>query len=259
MAYAGWCYLVAQEHVRGLAPDEIFATKPIVQEKLEAVREAQQARDYVDLSAQEPSAEDLARAAALPAGDAHLPGGMPAQELLPEHPVERGEEDPGTAPAEARREAGGGWIEEGSAEAPRWSRKKRGGAGTPGSSSESVDERPAAQHRRLMGPGRSPQKGGAAAAEVAVAPAGLVPVGGRAARPSTSAGAVAATAALFEPGASTGPRSRSPRGAYAVFQVRQTGVMTEKLKKKLLDREVPYSQIPPGERELSLRGSKRVG
>ena len=102
-AYAGRCYLVAQEHVRGLAPDEACATRPIVQEKLQAVREAQRARDYVDLSAQDPSAEELARAAALPAADGHLPGGVPAQELLPEHPVERGEADPDAPPEEAAR------------------------------------------------------------------------------------------------------------------------------------------------------------
>ena len=35
-----------------------------------------------------------------------------------------------------------------------------------------------------------------------------------------------------------------------MFHVRQNGVMTEKLKKKLLDREVPYNQIPPADREL---------
>ena len=52
VAYAGRCYLVAQEHVRGLAPDEVFATRPIVQENLDAVRKAQQARDYIDLSAE---------------------------------------------------------------------------------------------------------------------------------------------------------------------------------------------------------------
>ena len=154
-AYAGRCYLVAQEHVRGLAPDEVFATRPIVQENLEAVRKAQLARDYIDLSAQDPSAEDLARAAALPAGDAHAPGGIA---LAPEHPVERGEEDPGVAPAQAQPEADGGWVEEGTAEAPRWTRKKRGGPAPPASSSESLEDGPAPRQRRVMGPGRSPQK-----------------------------------------------------------------------------------------------------
>ena len=202
-----------------------------MQEKLQAVREAQRARDYVDLSAQEPSAEDLARAAGLPPGDGHIPGGVPAQELLPEHPVERGEVDPDAAPAEAVPESEGGWIAEGSAEAPRWARKKRGAAAAAvGSSSGSAEEQPAAQQRRLIGPGRSPQKkGGAPAAEVAALPAGIVPGGGQVAGSSTSAGA----AVLHEPAVSAGHRSRSPRGVQSAFQVRQTGVMTEKLKKEL--------------------------
>ena len=60
LSYAGRCYLVALEHIRGLAPDESFGTKPLVKEGLQALKEASKATDYVDLSQQQASAEDLA-------------------------------------------------------------------------------------------------------------------------------------------------------------------------------------------------------
>ena len=71
VSYAGRCYLVALEHVRGLSPDESFGLKPLVKEGLQRLKEASKAQDYVDLTQQQASAEDLAAAAAQPAGNDH--------------------------------------------------------------------------------------------------------------------------------------------------------------------------------------------
>ena len=54
VAFAGRCYLVAPEHIRGLAPDEIAAaTKPNVRYGLEELRRASQATDFIDVIEQD--------------------------------------------------------------------------------------------------------------------------------------------------------------------------------------------------------------
>ena len=271
--------------MEGLAPDGVCATRPDVQANLQVVKDAQKAWDYVDLSAQDPSPEDLERAAALPAGDGHQPGGgpvPPAQELQPEHPVERGDADPDAFPEEVvpgdeeedgAREAG--WEPEGNPGSYRWKRKKpqaaaaaadRRGESSGSDEAQSVVEKiplantqsaqekraltPQSAHektfsaqKRRVGAGRSPQKEAGLLEDVADrhggggAAASACPLGLRE-RPSAGAAGSAA------------PRSRSPRGEQAAFHVRQNGILTEKLKNKLLDREVPYGQIPPADREL---------
>ena len=40
LSYSGRCYLVALEHVRGLAPDEVTCTRSLVQENLEELQRA---------------------------------------------------------------------------------------------------------------------------------------------------------------------------------------------------------------------------
>ena len=56
--------LVALEHVRGLAPDEMVGTKPIDQENLEELQRAAKSKDYVDLTQQ--SAEGMEQALQAP-------------------------------------------------------------------------------------------------------------------------------------------------------------------------------------------------
>ena len=67
ISFSGRCYLVAREHIRGLAPEEVYTTKPVVRDDLAALKQASLAKDYIDLSDQRPPLEDLAAAAAEPA------------------------------------------------------------------------------------------------------------------------------------------------------------------------------------------------
>ena len=67
--FGGRCYLVAPEHVRGLAPDENFITRPKIQEGLKQLREASRAKDYIDLSMQEVPEAELRASIGLPASD----------------------------------------------------------------------------------------------------------------------------------------------------------------------------------------------
>ena len=71
VSFVGRCYLVALEHVRSLAPDEVFGRKPYVRECLEALKQASRATDYVDLTQQQVAAEDMAAAVEQPAGMDH--------------------------------------------------------------------------------------------------------------------------------------------------------------------------------------------
>ena len=72
VAFAGRCYLVAPEHIRGLAPDEIAtATKPNVRYGLEELRKASKATDFIDTTAQDATPEDLEQALDQPAGNDH--------------------------------------------------------------------------------------------------------------------------------------------------------------------------------------------
>ena len=52
VSYGGRCFLVALEHIRALAPDETFSTKPIVQSGLEELKKAAKATDFIDLTEQ---------------------------------------------------------------------------------------------------------------------------------------------------------------------------------------------------------------
>ena len=102
-AFAGRCYLVAPEHVRGLAPDENASLRPLVREGLEQLKEASRFQEYIDISREEVPSEELTRALKAPADPLpdvippppdHVPvagdGGVedspaaPIAELLPE-------------------------------------------------------------------------------------------------------------------------------------------------------------------------------
>ena len=152
VSYAGRCYLVALEHVRGLAPDESFGCKPLVKEGLTKLKEATKAQDYIDLTQQEVSAEELAAAAGQLAGNDHEAdedevdqnhapqAAPPAQELPHEHepqavaqqaedvpiPDAAGDIDNKRALEEAAAAAPSGtWVPEGPADRPNWVKKAR--------------------------------------------------------------------------------------------------------------------------------------
>ena len=102
IAFAGRCYLVAPEHVRGLAPDENASLRPLIREGLEQLKEASRSQEYIDISREEVPSEELTRALKAPAdplpdvdlppvhvplggdGSAEDPPAAPIAELLPE-------------------------------------------------------------------------------------------------------------------------------------------------------------------------------
>ncbi len=55
-----------------MAPDEIYGARPVVREGLEHLRAASQAKDCVDLTQQQPSAEELERALHAPEGEVEV-------------------------------------------------------------------------------------------------------------------------------------------------------------------------------------------
>jgi len=71
VSYAGRCYLVAPEHLRSMAPDEICSTKPLIRQGLEELRKASKLQDTIDITRQTVSAGELEQAVNSPAGDDH--------------------------------------------------------------------------------------------------------------------------------------------------------------------------------------------
>ncbi len=71
VSYAGRCYLVAPEHLRGLAPEEVSTLKPLLRHGLEQLKKAAKSDDYLDLTRTTPgiTQEELEAALNAPAGD----------------------------------------------------------------------------------------------------------------------------------------------------------------------------------------------
>lgn len=69
VSYGGRCYLVAPEHLRTLAPDEVCSTKPLVRQGLEKLRKASKSLDHVDITRQEATASEAQQAAEKPPGN----------------------------------------------------------------------------------------------------------------------------------------------------------------------------------------------
>ena len=66
---AGRCYLVAPEHVRVLAPDEIATLKLLIRHGLEQLQQASKADDFIDISRDQVEPTELESALAHPAGN----------------------------------------------------------------------------------------------------------------------------------------------------------------------------------------------
>ena len=95
VSYAGRCYLVAPEHIRGLAPDEVAMCKPLIREGLEQLKQASKSQDFIDVTQQDASPDELQKALEMPAGNdlaedvvvpptPELEDGVPVLELPPE-------------------------------------------------------------------------------------------------------------------------------------------------------------------------------
>ena len=80
ISYAGRCCLVAPEHLRTLAPDEICSTKPLIRQGLEELKRASKSSDHVDITRQDVTTDDLQQAAEQPAGNDH--SGEPVESVL---------------------------------------------------------------------------------------------------------------------------------------------------------------------------------
>ena len=79
ISYAGRCYLVAPEHIRSMAPDEVCSTKPLIRQGLEELRKASKSQDYIDITGQQATSSELEQAVNSPAGDDHS---APVEEVV---------------------------------------------------------------------------------------------------------------------------------------------------------------------------------
>ena len=243
ISFGGRCYLVAVEHIRGLSPDEVYGTRPVVKEGLEALRQAAKAKDYIDLLQQRPTADDLRHSAEQPAANDHevdedlddvQPAGVPA---------------PATPVVELAREQEQAGSDVSDVEVP----------------GEVGQERPITP----PAPGTTPQD-----PPVTTAPPSVL--GKRVSNETTDALRAEGNAssshelpspAIVQEQLDTSPVTWVPDGSsdnlkwkrqkqeesdghVAMLAQRQNGVMTDKLRKKMLDREIPYKDIPQKDAEL---------
>ena len=214
VSFAGRCYLVAPEHVRAMAPDECSSAKPLIRQGLENLRDASKATDYIDLSKQDVDDDQLHQAVEQPAGNdmsVDEPA-VPIQQLAPEVQIEQ--EVQQHAPMDDALEANPqGVVRDEALEAIQ-----------PPPNGERVEE---------PGMPEVPPFPSASASEAEPpAPVTWKPQGAsdslRWQRKSTNR---------------SEPYSPSRQGLLVLLQQRQTGVMSAKLQKKMLDKEVPFSQI----------------
>ena len=68
VSHASRCYLVAPEHIRSLAPDEVVGCKPLIRHGLEQLKLASQSNDFEDLSQQQAEPQELEQASSRPPG-----------------------------------------------------------------------------------------------------------------------------------------------------------------------------------------------
>ena len=68
VSYASRCYLVAPEHIRSLAPDEVVGCKPLIRYGLEQLKLASQSNDFEDISQQQAEPQELEQASSRPPG-----------------------------------------------------------------------------------------------------------------------------------------------------------------------------------------------
>ena len=206
ISYAGRCYLVAPEHVRGLAPDEIAFTKPLIRSGLEQLQQAAKSEDFLDITNQEATEKDLEQAQAEPAGEdftADPPGasaGRPVDSVEPEQTLEPPAEEIETRTPEEKGEQ-------------------------PGEVTEL--EQTVGMHLDDTEAESSPEKRKAESDVDDKAPVSWQPTG-----------------------SSDTLKWKKQKKEQTLFMKNGKKVLTEKLKKKMLDKEVPYSQIP--EKDLPL-------
>ena len=102
VSFAGRCYLVAPEHLRGLAPDGSAATRPIIRDGLAQIRAASESKDFLELTQEEIPPEEVLDALERPVdnddgGDALLPSSLVVApgtpQVLPAEPMAQDDVD----------------------------------------------------------------------------------------------------------------------------------------------------------------------
>ena len=235
LSLAGRCFLVAPEHIRALAPDENVGLKPLIREGLEQLQRAAQSDDYVDLAREQIPQDELDEALQQPLGndpegmlpedrtmddETHQPVGSvsepagPLQELPPEPVV--------TDPADVDdqlRDVVDRHLEP----------EKR----------KAEEEADSLQHRVV-------EDETSAASEVDPQPVSWKPHGEAAnlkwkrVRLDDAPSVHVYGDEEMDPGAASSGPAQNEVVLYGTKRI-----LTGKVKKKLLDREVPWEKIPP--------------
>ncbi len=213
ISYAGRCYLVAPEHLRSLAPDEVCSTKPLIRQGLEELRRASQATDYLDLTQQQATPADLQQAAEVPAGN-DFSAEAPLESVdIPQTPVQE-------APAEPIR------VLEPPDEMDQLQRTVDEHMADPENPTDTT-----ATETEASGEKRKAEEPESSAAS------------------SSTAGAPVSWRPQGDTDNLKWKKSRSDPDKEA-FEIRTKRIVTAKIKKKMLDKEIPYKEIPMKDRHL---------
>ena len=212
VSYAGRCYLVAPEHVRSLAPDETASLRPIIRHGLEQLQQASRAEDFVDLSEEQVDEAEMETAAQEAEGDV-------PQELLPDL-LERT-----LAPLQAPREEGDPLL--------IIPPEPVANAGPEGEALDVQEEQ-----EDMVVDQRGTKR------EQPASSSGLQ--GAAVPQPPQPSDEVV----TWQPTGNATDMRWKRNVAKKVLTVNKPRVMTDKIKKKLLDKEVPFHLIPEKDRPL---------
>ena len=220
ISFAGRCYLVANEHLRGLAPDEVHNLRPVVKEGLESLRKAAKSKDFIDLSRQQVDPSDILKAAALPAANDHevdeLPGAADSEKdeaiPSPSQPIEPEVELPGEHGPDIAED-----VDLERADSARQTATSSAEGQVPASPSQHEHDVPENLKRPLV---------------------------------SWTPDGPDANLRWKQQRVESPDRDDETQAADVMIAQRQRGVMTAAMKKKLMDREVPIEQIPDKDRAL---------
>ena len=216
VSYAGRCYLVAPEHLRSCAPDEICMTKPVIRQGLEELRLAAKSEDFIDTTRQTATPQEINSALEQPAGNDHSV--EPLVEAVATPPTVESPSAPAAAPVQALEPA-----------------------------AEEVDTTRVEQ-TKSHGDGELPEDTPMEIQEM------QQDIDDHVMEPQTESGASASSGG-DDHGPVTWNRSGEPdnlrwKKARAAYNTYGKRVLTAKIKKKMLDKEIPYRELP--EKDLHL-------
>jgi hypothetical protein len=215
VSYAGRCYLVAPEHLRSCAPDEICMTKPVIRQGLEELRLAAKSQDFIDTTRQTVSSQEINSALEQPAGNDHSVEPLVEQVVTP--PAVESPSATVAEPVQALEPA-----------------------------AEEVDTT-RVEHTKSLGDGELREEVPMEIQEM------QQQIDDHVMEPQTESGASASSGGEHGPvtwnrtGDSDNLKWKKARSNYNTCGKR---VLTAKIKKEMLDKEIPYRELP--EKDLSL-------